>query len=75
VCGSDEPLVSGVARPKVPSAHATSQVQAGCLSLRLWSSQAFFSTSEEGVFPALNAATTEPPLRRSSNTSAPCSNV
>jgi hypothetical protein len=45
------------------------------LLLRLWSSQAVRFTSL-GVAPlALKAATTEPPPRRSSNTSAPCSMV
>src|SRR5918995_1219964 len=45
------------------------------LVLLLWSSQAVRFTSL-GLAPlALKAATTEPPPRRSSNTSAPCSMV
>ncbi len=45
------------------------------LVLRLWSSQAVRFTSLAVAPQALKAATTEPPSRRRSNTSAPCSMV
>src|SRR5215212_1134918 len=55
--------------------HQRRVVSQAVLLLRLWSSQAVRFTSLAVAPLALNAATTVPPSRRTSNTSAPCSVV
>jgi hypothetical protein len=70
---SDGNLVPGVAWGKPLNCYSTLEIQAVFLLLCLGLLQAVRSTSVDVVPLALNAATTEPPSRRSSNTSAPYS--
>src|SRR5829696_2606534 len=70
---SDENLVPGEAWDKPLNSCSMLEIQAVFLLLCLWSFKAVRSTSVDVVPLAVNAATTEPPSRRTSNTSAPYS--
>src|SRR5215207_8967007 len=70
---SDENLVPGEAWDKPLNSCSMLEIQAVFLLLCLWSFQAVRSTSVDVVPLAVNAATTEPPSRRRSKTSAPYS--
>ena len=70
---SDENLVPDEAWDKPLNSCSMLEIQAVFLLLCLWSFQAVRSTSVDVVPLAVNAATTDPPSRRRSKTSAPYS--